>query len=74
MLQNKAIVKEEAIMKELKIKTTKGDRQRFETTGICEMTLSSDFFKCKSCGYTVRMLVRGNSATCSKCGGSMVRC
>lgn len=34
---------------------------------------SGDFFKCQSCGYTVRMLVRGDTATCSKCGGRMVR-
>lgn len=32
-----------------------------------------DWFKCQNCGYTVRMLVNGNTATCSKCGGRMVR-
>ena len=32
-----------------------------------------DFFKCEKCGYTVRMLVPGNTATCSQCGGRMVR-
>lgn len=34
---------------------------------------NSDFFKCLACGYTVRMLVRGNFAKCSKCGGMMER-
>lgn len=33
----------------------------------------SDWFKCESCGYTVRMLVLGDRATCSQCGGQMVR-
>ncbi len=33
-----------------------------------------DWFKCESCGYTVRMLVRGDTATCSQCGGRMYRC
>lgn len=32
-----------------------------------------DFFKCEKCGYTVRMKVLGNTATCSQCGGRMVR-
>lgn len=34
---------------------------------------SGDFFKCQNCGYTIRMLVRGDTATCSQCGGRMVR-
>lgn len=36
---------------------------------------SGDWFKCQNqnCGYTVRMLVLGNTATCSQCGGRMVR-
>ncbi|MBQ7888528.1 MAG: hypothetical protein IJ356_02075 [Erysipelotrichaceae bacterium] len=34
---------------------------------------SGDYFKCMNCEYTVRMLVLGNTATCSKCGGRMVR-
>lgn len=33
----------------------------------------SDFFKCGSCGYTVRMRVLGNTARCSQCGGTMQR-
>ena len=61
-------------MKEMKIKTTKVEWQEIESMGIGEINLASEFFKCKSCGYTVRMLVRGNSARCSKCGGNMVRC
>lgn len=34
----------------------------------------SSYFKCSSCGYTVRMLVRGDTARCSQCGGTMHRC
>lgn len=34
---------------------------------------SGDFFKCEKCGRTIRMLVLGNTATCSECGGKMVR-
>lgn len=33
----------------------------------------SDWFECQSCGYEVRMLVRGDVATCSQCGGRMYR-
>lgn len=33
----------------------------------------SDWFKCERCGYTVRMKVLGNTATCSQCGGTMRR-
>lgn len=33
----------------------------------------SSWFKCLNCGYTVRMLVLGDTATCSQCGGRMVR-
>lgn len=32
-----------------------------------------DWFKCQKCGYTIRMKVLGNIATCSECGGRMVR-
>lgn len=32
-----------------------------------------DWFKCEKCGREVRMLVLGNTATCSECGGRMVR-
>lgn len=38
------------------------------------LTFASDYFKCESCGYTVRMLVRGDTAHCSQCGGIMHRC
>lgn len=34
---------------------------------------SGDFFKCEKCGYTTRMLVLGNTATCPQCGGKMNR-
>lgn len=34
---------------------------------------SGDWFKCDKCGRTIRMLVRGNIATCSECGGTMRR-
>lgn len=39
-----------------------------------ELRLASDWFKCEDCGYTVRMLVRGDRVTCSQCGGTMERC
>ena len=61
-------------MKEMKIKTTKGGNKKKEITGIHAMNLASDYFKCRNCGYTVRMLVRGNTARCSQCGGTMDRC
>lgn len=35
--------------------------------------LNSDWFKCTSCGYTVRMLSLRDFAKCSQCGGSMER-
>lgn len=35
--------------------------------------MSSDWFECESCGYTVRMRVLGNIAHCSQCGGTMHR-
>lgn len=34
---------------------------------------SGDYFKCGSCGYTVRYKVLGNTARCSQCGGTMYR-
>ena len=34
---------------------------------------AGDFFKCASCGYTVRYKVLGNTARCSQCGGTMYR-
>ncbi|MBD5526772.1 MAG: hypothetical protein HDR04_20710 [Lachnospiraceae bacterium] len=34
---------------------------------------NSDWFKCLKCGREVQMLVLGNHATCSECGGMMVR-
>lgn len=34
---------------------------------------NSDWFRCQKCGREVQMLVLGNHATCSKCGGMMVR-
>lgn len=33
----------------------------------------SEWFKCTSCGYTVRMRVLGDTATCSQCGGKTIR-
>ena len=32
-----------------------------------------DWFKCQNCGNTIRMKVLGKYATCSECGGRMVR-
>lgn len=61
-------------MREMKIKTIEGEKQRKTIKRIHVMNLASDFFKCRSCGYTVRMLVRGDTATCSQCGGTMDRC
>ena len=37
------------------------------------MFCDGDWFKCQNCGYTVRMKVLGNTATCSECGGRIVR-
>ena len=34
---------------------------------------NSDWFRCQKCGREVQMLVLGNHATCSECGGTMVR-
>ena len=34
---------------------------------------ASDYFKCSSCNYTVLYRVRGNTAKCSQCGGTMYR-
>lgn len=34
---------------------------------------AGDYFKCASCGYTVRYKVNGNTARCSQCGGTMYR-
>ena len=46
------------------------DKKILVTTG---KMASGDYFKCQNCGYTIRMLVLGNTATCSECGGKMVR-
>lgn len=58
-------------MKNIKIKV-----ETNETKGMSIPTLSfaSEYFKCENCGYTVRMLVRGDTAHCSQCGGLMHRC
>lgn len=53
----------------IKIKNTKRVKENVVATNF-----ASDFFKCSRCGYTVRMLVRGDRATCSQCGGTMYRC
>lgn len=59
-------------MKKMMIKTTNCESQK-KTTEIPAVNLASDFFKCRKCGYTVRMLVRGDIAHCSQCGGTMDR-
>lgn len=41
---------------------------------IPKVKVASEFFKCRNCGYTIRMLVLGNTAHCSQCGGTMDRC
>lgn len=61
-------------MKEMKIKVVSGKSQKNNEMKMHTMELASDFFKCRKCDYTVRMLVRGNTATCSQCGGTMDRC
>lgn len=61
-------------MKEMKIKTTEKENQEKAIIGIRAMNLASDFFKCRNCGYTVRILAIGNTARCSQCGGTMDRC
>lgn len=50
--------------------TTKDKRKITIPTG---KLADSDWFKCEKCGYTVRMLVLGDRATCSQCGGQMIR-
>lgn len=37
-------------------------------------THGSSFFKCRSCGYTTRILTPYDTAHCSQCGGTMDRC
>lgn len=34
---------------------------------------SGDWFHCEGCGRDAQLLVLGNTATCSVCGGRMVR-
>lgn len=34
----------------------------------------SSYFKCESCGYTVRILTPRDYAKCPECGGRMHRC
>ncbi len=35
--------------------------------------VSSEYFKCRCCGYTVRIRTPRDTATCSQCGGTMDR-
>ena len=37
------------------------------------MAKQQDWFQCQKCGHEVMMKVLGDTATCSKCGGKMVR-
>lgn len=59
-------------MKKMTIQVKRNEKK--EMREIPAINFASDFFKCDSCGYTVRMLVRGNTAHCSQCGGTMYRC
>lgn len=57
------------------IKITTSNKKKVEIPQGC---FNSDFFKCTntSCEYhdePIRMLVLGNTATCSKCGSRMNR-
>lgn len=59
-------------MKQLKIRLESSSKR--ELKHLPNLSFASEYFKCESCGYTVRMLVRGDTARCSKCGGTMNRC
>lgn len=60
-------------MKEMKIRTTKRENLKGNIAELHTMNLASEYFKCRNCGYTVRILARGNTARCSQCGGTMER-
>lgn len=60
-------------MKKMNIKV-RGNSNKCNMERINTFNLASDWFKCRNCGYTVRKLVLGNTATCSECGGTMDRC
>lgn len=59
-------------MKEIKIRIDSVEKKEYKK--IPMVKFESDYFKCRRCGYTVRMRVLGNTATCSQCGGTMDRC
>lgn len=60
-------------MKEMKIKTIKGENQEKTIKGIQAMNLASDWYKCLRCGYTAHMKAYGNHPRCPECGGLMER-
>lgn len=57
-------------MKEKVIKVKENNNKSKEIKVVFE----SEYFKCSSCGYTVRIKAIGDTATCSQCGGRMYRC
>ena len=58
-------------MEQKKIKKVKKEIER--KIMVPKGHFNSDWFECLKCGYEVRMLVRGDRATCSECGGTMIR-
>ena len=41
--------------------------------GMISKRNAHDWFRCTKCGYEAQLKVLGNHATCSECGGMMVR-
>lgn len=61
-------------MKNKRIKLSVENMSYGNHISVPEGRFESSWFKCQKCGHTVQMLVRGDTATCSKCGGMMRRC
>lgn len=59
-------------MKEKRIKVIKKEDRKVNCC-IDKVNLASEWFECTQCGYKVRYLVKGNTAKCSQCGGTMRR-
>lgn len=57
----------EKILYEAKKRTT-------EKINLPRGNFSSDWFKCKSCGYEVMVKTLYDTIECSECGGDMERC
>lgn len=59
-------------MKKMMIKVRANEKK--ETKKMPEMNFASEWFKCRNCGYTVRIKSLRDTARCSQCGGTMDRC